>query len=164
VNGNNDPGPGGTRLMRLDAGGNLFVRGTLNPGGADFAEMLPGQSGLEAGDVLAIGADGRLTLTTKPYEESLAGVYSTQPGLVGGAADGESTEGKIPLAVTGVVPVMVTTENGPVRPGDLLTSSSTPGHAMHASRERVVVGVVIGKALEPLESATGVIRALVILQ
>jgi hypothetical protein len=166
----NDPGPGGIRQMRLDGAGNLFVRGGVSPGGADFAEMLPGEHGLEAGDVLAIGPDGQLTLSTTPYQASLAGVYSTKPGLVGGAVDGESTEGKVPLAVSGVVPVKVTDEGGPIGAGDALTSSSTPGHAMKAAMVRVngiaffPSGVVIGKALEPLHSATGVIRALVVLQ
>jgi hypothetical protein len=159
-----DPGPGGIRQMRLDVAGNLFVRGSVNPGGADFAEMLTAEPGLEPGDVLAIGPNGQLTLATTPYQDSLAGVYSTQPGLVGGAGDGESLEGKVPLAVAGVVPVKVTAENGPIKPGDRLTSSSTAGHAMRASREKVVVGVVIGKALEPLDAPTGVIRTLVVLQ
>jgi hypothetical protein len=51
-----------------------------------------------------------------------------------------------------------------------LTSSSTPGHAMKAAKVRVggiaffPSGVVIGKALEPLHSSTGVIQALVVLQ
>jgi hypothetical protein len=160
----NDPGPGGFRQMRLDGAGNLFVRGSYFSGGADFAEMLPASEGLEPGDVLAIGPDGALTLTTEPYQDTLAGVCSTKPGLIGGAADGASTEGKVPLAVAGIVPVKVTTENGPVRPGDLLTSSSTPGHAMRASRDKVSVGVVLGKALEAFAEGTGVVRALVVLQ
>jgi hypothetical protein len=164
VNGNNDPGPGGIRNMRLDGGGNLFVRGTVNPGGADFAEMLPAKAGLEPGDVLAIGPDGQLTLSTAAYQKTLAGVYSTKPGLVGGAPDGESTEGKVPLAIAGVVPVKVTNENGPVEPGDMLTSSSMPGHAMRASDERIRVGVILGKALEPLAGSSGIVRALVVLQ
>ncbi len=165
-----DPGPGGVRNMRLDGGGNLFVRGSFFPGGADFAELLPAEAGLEPGDVLAIGPDGELTRTTEPYQDTLAGVYSTKPGLVGGGADGESTEGKVPLAVAGVVPVKVTDEGGPIAPGDALTSSSTPGHAMKAAKVRVggiaffPSGVVIGKALDPLHSATGVVRALVVLQ
>ena len=166
----NDPGPGGVRQMRLDASGNLFVRGTVNPGGADFAEMLPVEDGLEPGDVLVIGPDGRLTRSTMPYQDSLAGIYSTKPGLVGGAADGESTAGKAPLAVAGVVPVKVTDEGGPIEPGDALTSSSTPGHAMKAAKVRVggvafyPSGVVIGKALDRLDSGQAVIRALAVLQ
>jgi hypothetical protein len=169
-NGQNDPGPGGVRQMRLDGAGNLFVRGAFSPGGADFAEMLPAKGSLEPGDVLAIGPDGDLTLTTEPYQKSVAGVYSTKPGLLGGAPDGESTEGKVPLAVAGVVPVKVTDEGGPIVPGDALTSSATPGHAMKAATVRVggiellPSGVVIGKAIEPFASGTGVIRALVVLQ
>jgi hypothetical protein len=170
----NDPGPGGTRQMRLDGAGNLFVRGAVSPGGADFAEMMAAEPGLEPGDVLAIGSDGRLERSTSPYQRALAGVYSTKPGLVGGAADGASTEGKVPLAVAGIVPVKVTAEGGPIVPGDALTSSSTPGHAMKAAEVRVggiaffPSGVVIGKALEAFDSATdagvGIIRALVVLQ
>jgi hypothetical protein len=133
----NDPGPGGFRQMRLDGGGNLLVRGSVFPGGADFAEMLPAEAGLEPGDVLVIGPDGALTLSTERYQDSLAGVYSTKPGLVGGAPDGESTAGKVPLAVAGVVPVKVTDEGGPIAAGDALTSSSTPGHAMKAAKVRV---------------------------
>ena len=34
------------------------------------------------------------------------------------------------LALTGRVPVKITEENGPIEPGDLLTTSSSPGHAM----------------------------------
>jgi hypothetical protein len=169
-NAQNDPGPGGFRQMRLDGGGNLFVRGTVNPGGADFAEMLPAVAGLEPGDVLVIGPDGALTRSTEPYQRSLAGVYSTKPGLIGGAEDGADLDGKVPLAVAGVVPVKVTDEGGPIAPGDALTASSTPGQAMKAATVSVggiafyPAGVVIGKALEPLQGAAGVIRALVVLQ
>lgn len=166
-----EAGSFGVRQMRLDAFGHLYVRGTVNPGGADFAEMLPAQDAdLQPGDVLVIGSDGALARSTEPYQSTLAGVYSTKPGLLGGAADGEDTTGKIPLAVAGVVPVKVSDENGPIRPGDSLTSSSTPGHAMRASKVTVggvsffPSGVVIGKALEPLTSGTGVIRALVVMQ
>jgi hypothetical protein len=49
---------------------------------------------------------------------------------------------------------------GAILAGDLLTSSPTPGHAMVAIE--APPGTVIGKALEPLESGTGLIRVLVI--
>jgi hypothetical protein len=158
-----DPGAGGTRQMRLDSAGNLFVSGTVNPGGADFAEMLPGERGLEAGDVVAIGPDGSLFKSDEPYQMAVAGVVSTQPGLVGGAADGEDTSGKVPLAVVGIVPVKASAEAGPIRPGDRLVASATPGHAMRSAKE-VRVGSVIGKALSSLEAGTGVVRMLVVLQ
>ncbi len=137
---------------------------------ADFAEMLPAVAGLSAGDVLVIGLDGRLTLSSEPYQASVAGVYSTQPGFLGGQPVDEELKNHVPLAVVGVVPVKVSAENGPIRPGDMLTTSTIPGHAMLATPILLdgytlyPSGVVIGKALEGLDEGTGVIRMLVVLQ
>jgi hypothetical protein len=41
-----------------------------------------------------------------------------------------SSEESVPLGVVGVVPTKVTTEGGAIQRGDLLVTSSTPGHAM----------------------------------
>jgi hypothetical protein len=80
------------------------------------------------------------------------------------------TDGEIPLAIVGVVPVKVTAANGAIQPGDLLTTSALAGHAMKALP--VDVGgvqiyrpaTIIGKALEPLASGTGVITVLLAMQ
>jgi hypothetical protein len=130
---------------------------------ADFAELLPAEDGLEAGEVLVIGEDGKLARSTAPRQTNVAGVYSTKPGFVGGHPVGGVEAGRIPLAVVGIVPVKVTAENGPIRPGDLLTTSSTPGHAMRAGA-KPATGTVIGKALGALKQGTGVIQLLAILQ
>ena len=54
--------------QRLLEEGNLFVRGSYFFGGADFAEMLAAEPGLEPGDVLAIGPDGRqIAVTTLAF-------------------------------------------------------------------------------------------------
>lgn len=135
----------------------------FNTPAADFAEMLDAEPGLEPGDVLAIGADGRLARSERPHQESLAGVYSTQPGFVGGKPVDGALDGHVPLAVVGIVPVKASAENGAILPGDLLTSSATPGHAMRANGD-ARVGCVIGKALEPIPAGTGRIRMLVVLQ
>jgi hypothetical protein len=58
------------------------------------------------------------------------------------------------------VPVKVTDEGGPIQPGDLLVTSSTPGHAMRWDPESGEPCNFVGKALEPLESGTGVIQVL----
>lgn len=156
--------------FRLEADGNAYADGSWNGGGADFAEMLPAVQGLEPGDVLVIGPAGQLTRSTAPYQASVAGVYSTKPGFVGGQPVEGKVAGAIPLAILGVVPVKVSAENGPIRPGDLLTASSTPGHAMKASPLTVngvtfyPSGVIIGKALQGLDEGSGVIQVLVTLQ
>ena len=129
---------------------------------ADFAEMLPAARELEPGDVLMIGTDGLLSLSTQPYQANVVGVFSTQPGYLGGG-EFMGQDGYVPLAVVGVAPVKVSAENGSIQPGDLLTSSGMPGHAMRAG-ENPPTGTVIGKALQALESGTGVIQMLVVLQ
>jgi hypothetical protein len=64
------------------------------------------------------------------------------------------------------VPVKVSAENGPIQAGDLLTTSSTPGHAMRCEELEQCFGRTLGKALEGLDAGqdTGVIRVLVTLQ
>jgi hypothetical protein len=65
------------------------------------------------------------------------------------------------------VPCKVIDENGPIERGDLLTSSSTPGHAMRASsvmldgQEIQRPGTIIGKAVGSLASGTGIIEVFV---
>lgn len=143
--------------------GEVYADGAFHPGGADLAEILPAVAGLEPGDVLVIGEDGLLTRCTAAYQPTVVGVYSTQPGFLGGSADGVDLTGQVPLAVIGVVPVKVSAENGSIRPGDLLVASSTPGYAMRAG-DNPPAGTIIGKALAFLLEGTGVIKILVMLQ
>jgi hypothetical protein len=129
---------------------------------ADFAEMLPCDDGLEPGDVLVVGPDGKLARSTQAYQSTVVGVYSTQPGYLGGG-EHRGHEGYAPLAVVGIVPVKASAENGPIRPGDLLVASATPAHAMKAG-PNPPQGTILGKALEPLDTSTGTILVLVMLQ
>jgi hypothetical protein len=78
--------------------------------------------------------------------------------------DEELPDNEVPLAVVGIVPCNVTAENGPIMPGDLLVTSSTPGHAMKGTDRGRMLGAVVGKALQPLEKGTGVIQVLLTLQ
>jgi hypothetical protein len=145
----------------VTANGNVAIDGTLSTNNGDFAEMLPAVEGLEPGDVLAVDQEGNLTRSLQPHQTSVVGVYSTQPGFLGGAAEGLTDQ--VPLAMIGRVPVKASAENGPIEPGDLLVASATPGHAMKASADPPL-GSVIGKALAGLEEGTGVIQMLVMLQ
>jgi len=142
--------------------GEVYADGNFHSGGADFAEMLPAADGLEPGDVLVVGSNGQLLRSSSTYDASVVGVYSTRPGFIGGSDEEMENPGKVPLAIVGIVPVKASAENGPIAPGDLLTTSSTPGHAMRA--DHFVGGTIIGKALEPLEEGTSVIQMLVTLQ
>ena len=70
----------------------------------------------------------------------------------------------MPMAMVGRVPTKVSAENGPIKVGDLLVSSSTLGHAMKGTDRNQMFGAVISKALGSLDSGTGVIEVLVTLQ
>jgi hypothetical protein len=110
--------------------------------------------------VISDAEDGAVELSTVAYSSAVFGIYSTQPGFLGGA----DNEDGIPVALVGVVDCKVSAENGPIQRGDLLTTSDTPGHAMKVTDRSAAIGAILGKALAPLESGTGVISVLVILQ
>ena len=52
----------------------------------------------------------------------------------------------------------------PIKPGDLLVTSSKPGYAMKGTDRTQMLGAVIGKAIGHLDSGVGVIEAVVTLQ
>jgi len=132
-------------------------------GGADVhAEVFPPnttpvavEEPVAAGDVIA--NDG-----AHPGELR-RGARAADPGVVGIVAGGASavwTE-TAPLALPGtIVACRVDASFGAIAANDLLVASPTPGHAMRTG-ENPAQGTVVGKALEPLQSGTGLIRVLV---
>ena len=125
------------------------------------------KAGYEPGDVLAVSdsGSGAAVRTSATYSPAVVGVYSAAPAFVGGrSVTGDDPSAGVPVAILGVVDCKVSAENGPIRPGDLLVTSATPGHAMRADRERTLPGTILGKALESLDSGTGLIQVLVTLQ
>ncbi len=158
----------GTRYWRVDRTGRGYFNGGTQSSGADFAEQMPVQGdedAYEVGDVLVISpdVDRAVELSTQPFSTAVIGVYSTNPAVLAGAPDSDDPLKGIPVAIVGIVPCKVSAENGAIQRGDLLVTSSTPGHAMRAG-ENPPQGTVLGKALQPLEEGTGVILILVTLQ
>lgn len=158
-------------VFRVDGSGTVYANGGFQPSGADFAESMAvvgDRSTYAAGDLLVIErtAKRHLARAQQPYSSLVAGVYSTKPGMLGSTrrVDESPAKDEVPLAVVGIVPCKVSAENGPIQVGDLLVTSSTPGHAMRGTDRSRMLGAVVGKALEPLPRGTGVIQVLVTLQ
>jgi hypothetical protein len=158
-------------VFRVDSTGRVFADGGFQPNGADFAESMAvtgDRSKYAAGDLLVLDptASRRLALARQPYSTLVAGIFSTKPGLLGTnrKVDESTPQNEVPLAVVGIVPCKVTAENGAIRIGDLLVTSSTTGHAMKGTDRSRMLGAVVGKALEPLLEGKGVINVLVTLQ
>ncbi len=112
---------------------------------ADLAEVYPSNDDtIHDGELVSL--DPSITSGVKrsssAYDRSVVGVVSTSPALLIGGKGDEGVTG-VPVALSGRVPVLVSDENGPIRTGDPLTSSSIPGMAMKATQ----AGYVIGRAM-----------------
>jgi hypothetical protein len=78
--------------------------------------------------------------------------------------EGTLADGKHPVALTGRVYCWVDASQGAIEPGDLLTTSSTPGHAMKAADAAKAQGAIIGKAMTGLKEGKGLVLVLVMPQ
>jgi hypothetical protein len=95
-------------------------------------------------------------------------------GIISGAGDvkqgmmmgqtGTLADGQHPVALTGRVYVWADATRGAIKPGDLLTTSATPGHAMKVSHSARAQGAILGKAMTALKSGKGLVLVLVTLQ
>jgi hypothetical protein len=178
--GNEGGGPaiyaqGGTDGLAAIFAGNLQVR-SLSTGatlvelgeGLDYAEGFNLSEGkdLPPGTVVVIDADdpGKLTLSNQPYDKKVAGVIAGAQGLGSGVqlgVDGNSTQ----VALAGQVYCNVDGIYGDVAPGDLLTTSPTPGYAMVVKDSAQGQGAILGKAMQGLAAGEqGQILILVTLQ
>lgn len=153
----------------LFADGKAAVRTLDVLGGADLVEgFTAGTEPVEPGTVVVIDPSrpGHLTTSARAYDHRVAGVVSGAGGVQPGLRLGQNgvLDGETPVAMTGRVYVRASAENGPIAPGDLLTTAGSAGHAMRASDPARSQGAVIGKAMTPLADGTGLVLVLVNLQ
>jgi hypothetical protein len=137
--------------------------------GGDYAESIDvtgERASYSPGDVLVIDPDapGKFIKSAEPYSTRVLGVYSTKPGTLGRRQTTPNDPDEVPMAMVGIVPTKVTAENGPIKPGDLLVSASTPGYAMKGTDRPRMLGAIIGKAMGSLDSGTGLIEVGISLQ
>ena len=142
-------------------------------GGADLSEQFgissPVDWELEPGMVVSIDPHnpGELEVCREAYDRRVAGVISgaggVRPGMLMGQS-GSVADGEHPVALTGRVYVYADAVAGAIEPGDLLTTSATPGHAMKVVNHDQANGAVLGKAMTGLADGRGLILVLVSLQ
>jgi hypothetical protein len=149
-------------------GRGLFDGGGQFTGGGYAEAFNVATNSYTAGDVMAIDPSGtrQLTLSSGPYSKLVAGVYSTTAAVYASPykIDDAGQQSMLPVVVHGVVQCNVDDENGPISPGDLLVSSSTPGYAMKGTDPAQLTGAIVGKALAALPSGSGTVPVLVTLQ
>ncbi|MFC2085820.1 hypothetical protein ACFLRO_01265 [Bacteroidota bacterium] len=164
----------GTATVEIDAD---YGAGTGNPGritvdelelnGADVAEnfdVRPNVSYPELMPGLVVSIDpmhpGELMVSEEEYDQKVVGIISGAGGVRPGiymSQRGTMADGAHPVAIAGRVYVLADASNGPIVPGDLLTTSSIAGHAMKATDHERSRGAVLGKAMTGLESGSGLV-------
>jgi len=152
----------------------LHVEGTAKctvleiTGGGDIAEPFDTaeRKMIQAGMVVAIDPDhpGKLKISQEAYDRCVAGVVSGAGGLDPGvilSQAGSVADGAFPVALTGRVFCWADASTDEIHPGDLLTTSDTPGHAMKATDFERSSGAVIGKAMTGLDAGSGLVLVLI---
>ena len=145
----------------IGADGIVIVWEHSGSAGSDLAEWYETDGSVEAGDIVGISSDSTdyetgsglqkiAVLTKANLDKRIVGIVSTAPGELIGNEIIISAKNPRPIALTGRVPVKVTTKNGSIKKGDLLTLSSIPGVAMKTNK----AGQIIGAALEDYAGAS----------
>ena len=139
-----------------------YCDGSWNATGADYAEYFPKSKETDlfgTGDVISISSKGYFAESSnEPYSDRILGVVSSNPAIVGNSNMDSDNKNNVLVGLMGVVTTKVSTENGAIKSGDFITTSSTSGVAMKATKP----GMVIGRALESFsEGKVGMIKVMV---
>jgi len=153
------------KIRISDSSGNPLVE--LGEG-LDYAEGfdVSDKTTIAPGSVVVIDADnpGKLMVSDTAYDKKVAGIVAGAKGLGSGVRLG-SQGFDANVALAGRVYCNVDAAEAEVQPGDLLTTSAMPGHAMKATDYARAQGAILGKAMEKLEKGQkGQILVLVTLQ
>jgi hypothetical protein len=185
----NDGGDGGARIVLQTGGGDPTIQLDADygdglgrvitdvleiKGGADLSEQFEVRSDLPdltiaPGMVVCIDPEhpGKLVLSSLAYDLTVAGIISgaggIQPGMLMGQT-GSISDGQYAVALTGRVYCRADASYGSIKPGDFLTTSPIPGHAMLAKDRNRSYGAVIGKAMTSLDEGQDLVLVLVNLQ
>jgi hypothetical protein len=161
----NDP------VFTLDVNGTTRTNVLVIAGGSDIAEPFKvGDSiNIKPGMVVSIDSEqpGQVRIADSAYDRTVAGIVSGANGLNTGltmSQKGTVADGTLPVALTGRVYAWADASKGPIKPGDLLTTSDTPGHAMKVSDYEKGHGSVLGKAMTELKQGKGLVLVLISLQ
>ena len=107
------------------------------------------------GDILSKGSEG-LVRSEAAYDPNLFGVVVENPSIV----LNQETSVSLPVISYGESLVNVSNQNGDIKRGDFISSSSKAGVGQKATES----GFVLGKALEDLEGSSGQISVFVNIQ
>lgn len=113
---------------------------------ADMAEIYHSDMELVPGNLIKLGGNKEITMTTSEYDDGIFGIISTAPGFLLNSG-AKLNENAYPVALKGRVPCIV---KGPVHQGQRIVASDIPGIGMGV--DRADINAVIGRAISTKES------------
>jgi hypothetical protein len=138
--------------VALDVSGTTRTKILTITGGSDVAEPFKMPREIPKGAVVIIDDEhpGQLRLSTEPYDTRVGGVVSGANGVNPGISmtQEDTNDGSQNVALSGRVYVLADAGYGAIQPGDLLTTSGTPGHAMKVNNHDRAQGAILGKAID----------------
>jgi F0F1-type ATP synthase membrane subunit c/vacuolar-type H+-ATPase subunit K len=119
---------------------------TVNSGPEGYATMGVAKvyatklKNIQNGSIVSLSHQGAI-LSDTPYDSQVIGVVSRDAAIL---ISNTNSPNSVPVISDGVVYLLVSTQQGNISPGDLLTTSTIPGVAVKADKS----GYVLGSALE----------------
>jgi len=165
-----DYGTGQGLPLKLNVnGGTVSVPVLEITGGADVAEPFQmSTKDIPKGALVTIDEAnaGQVKMSDRAYDTRVAGILSGANGIKPGIQLRQegALEGGQNVALSGRVYALADASEVPIKPGDLLTTSATPGHCMKVTDHARASGAIIGKAMSALEKGKGIVLVLVSLQ
>jgi hypothetical protein len=167
----------GTTTIEIDGDfngdGRIITQELQITGGSDLSEQFDVGEALGTGPApgMVVSIDpnrpGKLIVSAKAYDRTVAGIISGAGGVDTGLYMGQKgtpADGSHPVALTGRVYCWCDATRGAIQPGDLLTTSATPGYAMKVRDHARAQGAILGKAMTSLDEGRGLVLVLVTLQ
>jgi F0F1-type ATP synthase membrane subunit c/vacuolar-type H+-ATPase subunit K len=119
-------------------GASTAVEGAATLGVAHIIDV--NQKDIKDGSIISSSKDGPV-LSTIPYDSQVLGVVSRDAAII---LDSTGDQNGVPIISVGTIYILVSTQQGPIKKGDQLTTSTIPGIAVKAIKD----GYVLGESLE----------------
>jgi hypothetical protein len=120
------------------------------------AQMVLAQDkNVKDGSILSTSPKGAI-LSNTPYDSQVAGVVSRDASIILNSADSDNS---VPVVSSGSVYILVSTQKGPIKKGDFITTSTIAGVGVKATEAGYVLGTAMEDYDNPDPKQTGLIAA-----
>lgn len=114
----------------------------INAASLSMSNFIPViDKGVKDGHIIISTSNG-YSLSRQPYEQNIVGIVSANSAIV---FSGQTSSNSHPVVSTGKTSILVSTINGPIKKGDLITTSSVVGVGMRADKSGFVLGMALSE-------------------